>query len=136
MRIKTLIHAIPFALGLIVAALAAPAAANQFCESQVIRAWLDERDAAATQLVRVWLGGGDEAAVRRLGVELVRLEVLLAPCAPPLRIEEFYIGEAGEPERLPGHVLVRILARQGIDIDAPAFFNGRTFRFRAPEAAR
>jgi hypothetical protein len=137
MTIKTLVQTIALGVSLLVAPLLAMAGANEFCESPVIKTWLAERDTAATKLVRIWLGGADEAAVRRAGVELVRWEVLLAPCAPPLRIEDFYVGDAGEPERLPGHVLAVILARQGIDMQAPAFFTGRTFRFRtAPEAAR
>lgn len=131
MTVKTRVQTIALGISLLAASVAVPAAASEFCESPVIKTWLAERDTAATTLVRVWLGGADEATVRRAGAELVRWEVLLVPCAPPLRIEDFYMGDAGAPERLPGHVLAVILARQGIDIQAPAFFTGRTFRFRS-----
>lgn len=136
MTVKTLVQVIALGVALLVVLSPATTAASEFCESPVIKTWLAERDAAATHLVRAWLGGAAEAPLRRAGIELARWELLLAPCAPPLRIEDFYLGDAGEPDWLPGHVLAVILARQGIDIQPSAFFTGRTFRFQSWRSAR
>src|ERR1051325_3877301 len=83
---------------LLVPALAGMSEASEFCNSGMVKTWLVERDGAAVSLVKTWLRGAPAPIVQQAGMDLVRWEVLLAPCAPPLRMTDFFLQSAGETD--------------------------------------
>jgi hypothetical protein len=109
------------------------AEASEFCASPVIRAWLAERDAAAMELVKAWLRQANADTLRKASLELIRWEVLISPCVPPLRSEDLYVGDQADPDRLPASVLVVLLRKQGIDLDPSGYLAGQTFRVKTRE---
>jgi len=119
-------------VGLALGLWASTAQAKDFCDSPVIKAWATERDAAAVRLLREWLGRTDPARLREAGLELLRVEVLLTPCIPPLQVEDLYLARLSRPapELIPPTVLQAFLRRYGTALEPREFFAGRTFWLR------
>lgn len=117
------------AVGLALGLTAGVAQGIDFCDSPVIKAWEAERDAAARRVLREWLGRAEPSRLREAGFELLRIEVLLTPCIPPLQVEDFYLARLSrpEPELIPVAVLQAFLRRYGLALEPRDFFAGRTF---------
>lgn len=119
-----------FFIALFVLALSAKSAsAKDFCDSPVVKSWETQRDIVAVKIAQLFLKKGNQARIREEAFELLRLEVLLSPCIPPLKPEDFYLLELEnpDPELLPVAVLRGYLRRQGLSIDAKNYFAGKTF---------
>lgn len=114
-----------FILGLLVGS----AGAKDFCETPVVKGWETQRDAVVVNIAQLFLKQGSRAVMREEGFELLRLEVLLSSCIPPLKPEDFYLLELEnpDPELLPIAVLRGYLRKQGVSIDAKNYFAGKTF---------
>lgn len=106
------------------------------CQSQVIQAWVGEREEAAIKVIKTWLKQTDPDLLHQAGFELLRLEVLLLPCIPPLKIEDFYLLalDRPDPDLVPLAVLQAYLRKHGVPLDAKGFFLGKEFflKVKAP----
>lgn len=119
-----------FALAIIVLGLlVTSASAKDFCDTPVVKSWLLQRDAVAVNIAQLFLKKGNQVRIREEAFELLRLEVLLSPCVPPLRPEDFYLLEIQhpDPELIPVAVFRGYLRKQGVSMDARGFFHGKTF---------
>ncbi len=114
-----------FALSL----LASPVEGKEFCNSPVVRSWETQREATVVGLLKLFFKNAKPEAIRDTGFELLRLEVLLSSCIPPLRIEDFYLLELphSNPDLLPVSVLKEYLRKHGVGIETKDFFDGKTF---------
>ena len=119
-----------FFLILLLVALFVPTVnAKDPCLSPIIRSWENQREASAVRLVKLFLGNAGAQAIRKEGFELLRAEVLLSPCIPPLRPENFYLLnlEDSNPDLLPIVILRSYLRKHRIPMEAREFFIGKTF---------
>ena len=114
-----------FILGLLVGS----AGAKDFCETPVVKGWETQRDAVAVNIAQLFLRQASRAVMREEGFELLRLEVLLSSCIPPLKPEDFYLLELEnpDPELLPAAVLRGYLRKHGVSIDARSYLTNKTF---------
>lgn len=105
------------------------ASAKDFCDSPVVKSWETQRDAVAVKIAQLFLKRAKQTVIREEAFELLRLEVLLSPCIPPLKPDDFYLIELEnpDPELLPIAVLRGYLRKQGISIDAKNYFAGKLF---------
>lgn len=112
-----------------VALFISPVYGKDFCDSPVVRSWETQRESAAENLVKLFLRNGTPDAVRETGFELLRLEVLLSSCIPPLKVGDFYLLELPNSnlDQLPVAILKGYLRKHGISIEARGFFHGKTF---------
>ncbi len=103
------------------------------CDSQVIRSWEAQRETSAVRVVKLFLANASTASIREEGFELLRVEILLAPCIPPLRPEDFYLLNVHDPDPdlFPTAVLPAYLRKYGAPIDARDFFIGKSFWLEA-----
>jgi hypothetical protein len=111
-----------------------PGLAVDPCESEVVRTWVVERDAAVVRLLRQWLREAPQEALRQEVLALTRYEIFLANCAPPFDVDDFYLLHLSRVDvhSLPGAVLLRYLKKHGIDLTPAHFFAGRRFSMLAP----
>ena len=109
--------------------------AKEFCNSPVIKSWEDQREASAVRMLKLFLRNADPAIVREEEFRLLRTEILLAPCIPPLELSDFYLLELRRPDSalLPMAVLKGYLRKHGIPIEARDFFLGKTFWLESKE---
>ncbi len=109
--------------------LAANTSAEDPCNSSVIRTWEAQRDASAVKVLKLFLANAGPEAIREEGFELLRNEILLSPCVPPLRMQDFYLLGLHEPDPdlLPVAVLKGYLRKHRVPIEARDFFYGKTF---------
>lgn len=109
--------------------LASPVQAKDFCDSSVVRSWQNQREETAVSLLRLFLKGAKSDSLRAAGFELLRLEVLLSSCIPPLRIEDFYLHELPNPnpDLLPAAILKIYLRKQDLSLEPRDLFHGKIF---------
>ena len=106
---------------------------KDFCDSPVVRSWETQRESAAVNLVKLFLRNGTPGAVRETGFELLRLEVLLSSCIPPLKVEDFYLFDLpnSNPDLLPVAILKSYLQKNGVSIEGRGFFRNKVFWLEA-----
>jgi len=113
----------------LVGLFAGSADGKEFCNSAVIKSWEQRRDEAAVGIIKLFLRQESPKVIQGRGFELLRTEVLLSPCVPPLRLKDFYLLDLNDPdpELLPTAVLRGYLRKHRVPIEATDFFVGRTF---------
>jgi len=118
-----------FLIFLLIIVSVAVSNAKDPCDSQVIRSWEAQRETSAARLIKLFLAKASPTSIRNEGFELLRIEILLAPCIPPLRAEDFYLLNVPDPDPdlFPTAVLPAYLRKHGAPIDARDFFMGKTF---------
>lgn len=115
---------------LAVAALCGPALAEgDPCQSEIARSWKMQRDEAIARLLKAWLDRAPAASLSLRLQDLVRAEVLMSACIPPLDIDDLYLPEVREKEveLIPLDILRPYARRSGLPLEAPRLFEGKTF---------
>ena len=109
--------------------LAGSADGKEFCNSAVIKSWEQRRDETAVSIIKLFLRQASPKVIQERGFELLRTEVLLSPCVPPLRLKDFYLLDLKDPDPdlLPMAVLRGYLRKHRVPIEARDFFVGTTF---------
>jgi len=112
-------------IALSIAAVPVGGHAEDWCESDFVRSWVFDRDAAVLQMLRLWLNGASDQEIAPTILNMTRKEIHLGNCS----VSDLYIShiENTAPEQIPAAVLLINLKKNGIDIDPGNCFQGKTF---------
>lgn len=105
-----------------------------FCQTELAKSWIVDRNNAVKKLITDWLDRKDQNSLDQSLEKLTKYELFLATsCVPPLKIsKDFYLLNIKNPaiELLPQDILKEFLKRKKINFSIRKLFAGKTFSYQ------
>lgn len=112
--------------------------ANDWCKSDFVKSWENDRNDTVVRLTKLWLNTASEEKLNREVLAMTRKEIHLGNCSPPIDINDLYIShiQEAEPKTIPVAVLLFYFKRNGIDLNPKGLFEGNSFDIKRPRRVR
>jgi len=109
--------------------------AQDYCNSEFVKSWEVNRDTAVNKLIVSWLNNAPQQQLNDQILTITRKEIHMSSCSSVFDVNDFYlfnIGKMDEKAVTPG-ILKSYLKRNGIELDAKTYFEGKEFQVKLME---
>ncbi|KPJ61797.1 MAG: hypothetical protein AMJ42_00905 [Deltaproteobacteria bacterium DG_8] len=111
--------------------------AQDYCNSAFVKSWELDRDRAVKKLILLWLENAPQQKLNDQILTITRKEIHMSSCASVFDINDFYLLniDKTDAKAVPPGILKSYLKRNGIELDAKTYFEGKEFQVKLKEGS-
>lgn len=111
--------------------------AQDYCNSAFVKSWEVDRDRAVKHLIVLWLDNAPSHKLNEYILTISRKEIHMSSCSSVFDINDFYLLNIGKTDAkaVPPGILKSYLKRNGIELDAKTYFEGKEFQVKLKEGS-
>lgn len=109
--------------------------AQDYCNSEFVKSWELDRDTAVKKLIVMWLDNVSQQQVNDQILTVTRKEIHMSSCSSVYDVNDFYLFNIRKKDSkaIPPGILKSYLKKNGIDLDAKTYFEGKEFKVKLNE---
>jgi hypothetical protein len=109
--------------------------AQDYCNTAFVKSWEVDRDIAVKKLITLWLENAPQQQLNDQILTVTRKEIHMSSCSSVFDINDFYLFNISKMDSraIPPGILKSYLKRNGIELDAKTYFEGKEFQVTLKE---
>lgn len=109
--------------------------AQDYCNSEFVKSWEVDRDMAVKKLIVLWLNNAPQQQLNDQILTITRKEIHMSSCSSVFDVNDFYLFNIGkmDAKAVPPGILKSYFKRNGIELDAKTYFEGKEFQIKLKE---
>ena len=108
---------------------------QDYCNSEFVKSWGVDRDTAVHKLIVSWLHNMPQQQLNDQILTITRKEIHMSSCSSVFDVNDLYLFDIATMDKktIPPGILKSYLKRNGIELDAKTYFEGKEFQVKLKE---